>query len=145
MDSFECRHNENRFRDVIVALNDFLTTPTSGSVQQISVSEVVQSLINMRRSRAESFSSRLFGDPAWDIILDLYLSESRGKRVSVSSACIASETSPTTGLRYLRALESEKIIERVADPNDGRRIYVSLTGRGRSALEEVVANYRLQG
>jgi hypothetical protein len=40
--------------------------------------------------RARYFKRELFKDPAWDILLDLYVARADGRGISVSSACIAS-------------------------------------------------------
>ena len=54
----------------------------------------------LRRKRAALFGNPdLFGEPAWDILLDLYIAAGEGKPVSVSSACIGSAAPATTGLR----------------------------------------------
>ena len=68
----------------------------------------------------------MFGDPAWDILLDLYVAKARGKLISVSSSCIAAGTSNTTGLRWLRRLERSGAIVRRPDPTDARRSFLEL-------------------
>jgi DNA-binding MarR family transcriptional regulator len=68
----------------------------------------------------------MFGDPAWDILLDLYVARVRGKPISISSACIAAGTSSTTGLRWLRRLERSGAIVRKPDPADARRSFLEL-------------------
>lgn len=88
-----------------------------------------------RRRDAIIARSDLFGEPAWDILLDLYVAHGRGKRVSVSSACIGSAAPPTTGLRWLAILQEEGLITRDGDPRDHRRIIVSLTAEGRQRME----------
>ena len=53
-------------------------------------------------------NDELFGEPAWDILLDLYIANVENKPVSVSSACIGSAAPPTTGScgRQRRACDS---------------------------------------
>jgi hypothetical protein len=94
----------------------------------------------LRRQRAAIFgSSDLFGEPAWDILLDLYIAQAEGKPVSVSSACIGSASPPTTGLRWLAVLTEQGLIARTADEQDQRRILVHLTARGLAAMEQFLA------
>jgi hypothetical protein len=94
----------------------------------------------MRRQRAAIFgTSDLFGEPAWDILLDLYIAQAEGKPVSVSSACIGSASPPTTGLRWLAVLTERGLIARTADEQDHRRIMVHLTERGMAAMEQFLA------
>ncbi len=90
----------------------------------------------LRRKRGAIFSNPdLFGEPAWDILLDLFIAHAEGKNVSVSSACIGSAAPATTGLRWLGVLADEGLIERQPDPEDNRRVMVHLTPTGRAAME----------
>lgn len=89
----------------------------------------------LRRKRAAIFGcADIFGEPAWDILLDLYIAEAEGKDVSVSSACIGSAAPPTTGLRWLGVLADEGLVVRENDPGDHRRVLVKLTAAGRTAM-----------
>jgi DNA-binding MarR family transcriptional regulator len=83
-----------------------------------------------RRRRAQHFPHRLLGEPAWDILLDLYVAAVRGEPVSVSNACRAADAPASTALRWLQHLEDEGLVERRADPSDARRHFARLTKRG---------------
>lgn len=90
----------------------------------------------LRRRRAAIFgNAELFGEPAWDILLDLFIAQGEGKSVSVSSACIGSAAPATTGLRWLGVLADEGLIVRENDPEDQRRVLVRLTATGTAAME----------
>ena len=90
----------------------------------------------LRRKRAAIFgNAEIFGEPAWDIMLDLFVAEGEGKSVSVSSACIGSAAPATTGLRWLGVLAEEGLIVRENDPEDHRRVMVRLSPTGRAAME----------
>jgi DNA-binding MarR family transcriptional regulator len=91
-----------------------------------------------RRARDSFVSEPIFREPGWDILLDLYIMHARGKRVAISSACIASNVPATTALRYIAVLESEALIERASDGSDQRRIYIELTEAGRALVERCV-------
>jgi len=90
----------------------------------------------LRRKRAVIFGNPdLFGEPAWDIMLDLFIAHGDGKTVSVSSACIGSASPATTGLRWLGVLADEGLVARENDPEDHRRVMVKLTATGQAAME----------
>ena len=94
-----------------------------------------------RRRRATIFgNSELFGEPAWDILLDLYIAHAEKKPVSVSSACIGSAAPPTTGLRWLGVLAEHDLVMREHDPEDQRRVLVRLTERGLTAMDVFFAS-----
>lgn len=77
----------------------------------------------------------LLGEPAWDILLDLYIAQVESQEVSVSSACIGSASPPTTGLRWLGVLQQEGLIMRISDPSDQRRVLVKLSPVGIECME----------
>ncbi len=90
----------------------------------------------LRRRRTAIFGNPdLFGEPAWDILLDLYIAHAEDKSVSVSSACIASASPATTGLRWLGILAEEGLIVRENDAGDHRRVLVRLTPAGLAAMD----------
>lgn len=80
-----------------------------------------------RRRRVESFDEDLFGEPTWDILLDLFSSQVIGRQISISSACIAACVPQTTALRWLQVLIDRGLINRVPDPADGRRAWLRLS------------------
>lgn len=92
--------------------------------------------LHMRRSRERIFPPDLFADPAWDILLDLFICEQVSRKVSVSSACLAACVPPTTALRWIAKLEEMGLIERRADGSDGRRQLLNLSADARNYLFE---------
>ena len=103
--------------------------------------EYAREAYDIRRRRADIFgNAELFGEPAWDILLDLYIAYVEEKPVSVSSACIGSAAPPTTGLRWLGILSKNGFVLREHDPQDQRRVLVRLTERGLTAMDDYFAN-----
>jgi hypothetical protein len=100
-----------------------------------------ESLYQERRRRDATLggTNHLFGEPSWDILLDLFIAWGRARPVSVSSACIASSTPQSTALRYVGLLERVGFIRRSKDPRDGRRQYVELTDLGLSEMKAYLA------
>jgi DNA-binding MarR family transcriptional regulator len=103
-----------------------------------SLSARALALYRSRRARAASFNGHgnLFGEPAWDILLDLFIAREAGRRVSVSSACIAADVPPTTALRWLSVLEQRGLVKRRADPSDGRRIHIELSDTAHALMRQ---------
>lgn len=102
----------------------------------------IRMLIDLCAARQNHFPDGLFCDPAWDMLLDLAHARLSGKRVSVSSLCIASRVPATTALRRIGDLVAEGLATRVRDENDGRRVFVDLTDDGFSRMLAYVENIR---
>lgn len=103
--------------------------------------ELARQTYDDRRRRTKIFRSEdLFGEPAWDILLDLFIAAKERRRVSVTSACIGSAVPSTTALRWITILEKQGLLVREADPGDARRVYVKLSARGYAAMLEYFAS-----
>lgn len=91
---------------------------------------------SLRRRRDRHLPGDLFGEPTWDILLDLYVATREGRPVPTTSACIGANVPPTTALRWLRILEARGLVEREDDGRDGRRTFVRLSARGLAAMDD---------
>lgn len=101
--------------------------------------EIARTTYRDRRRRADIFADpALFGEPAWDILLDLFIAAKERKRLPVTSACIGAAVPATTALRWLTVLEEKGLIVRENDSNDARRVFVRLSTEG---YEKMVAYF----
>lgn len=112
----------------------------AGYSDQVLAEKAAQ-IYKTRRQRDRRVGLGFFGEPAWDVLLDLFIHHVQDKPVSVTSACLASASPPTTGLRWLGVLEQANFVARAPDPDDGRVTLVRLTDKGLQILREVVGNY----
>lgn len=94
----------------------------------------VRAMIRLRRQRDRLFPADLFADPAWDMMLDLMAARIERLKVAVSSLCIAAAVPPTTALRWIRTLTEFGIFVRVADPTDGRRVFIELSDAAATSI-----------
>jgi DNA-binding MarR family transcriptional regulator len=108
-----------------------------GSVDALEVernsdrlAEIAAREYRARRSRERYFDRTLFGEPAWDILIDLFIQQSSGKTVSVTSAAIASQVPVTTALRHLAMLQRAGLVERMRSAADARVKLLRLTKDG---------------
>ncbi len=88
--------------------------------------------------RQEVLGGRLSSGPAWNMLLDLFISSANSKRLSVSALCIGARTSSATALRYLSLLQEAGFVERTVDMTDARRSYVYLTDAGWSKMADLL-------
>ena len=115
----------------ILSIWDRLIAPQEGDdALKWHLPLLAERLINLRKLRNKHLDPSFFGEPAWDILLDLYVSQHSARDVSISSACLGAGAPNTTGLRWLAKLEQDGLIERRDDQFDRRRAYVRLSTEG---------------
>lgn len=96
-----------------------------------------------RRRDAAAGIGGLFGEPGWDILLDVYIAQKSRRAIQVSSVCIEAGVPSTTILRWLARLETEGLVYRTSDNVDGRRRYVRLTEAGEALMHRVLSELTL--
>ena len=94
----------------------------------------VRQMIANRQARSRFFDADLFGDPAWDMLLDLTAAHGEGAQVSVTSLCIAAGVPATTALRWLTQMVESGIFQRVPDPADRRRAFIAMSDKAIAAM-----------
>lgn len=104
--------------------------------------QVVRHLIANRQARTRFFDPALFGDPAWDMLLDLTAAHGEGAQVSVTSLCIAAGVPATTALRWLTQMVESGIFMRVPDPADRRRAFIALSDKAIAAMAGYFSSLR---
>lgn len=93
---------------------------------------------NMRRHREKIFGeTQLFGEPTWDILLDLFIAELKNVKMQTTSVCIGAQVPQTTALRWIALLEREDLVRRYRDKEDSRRVYIQLTERALRKMVQV--------
>lgn len=90
-----------------------------------------------RSIRKEYFGDDLFGEPGWDIPLDLYEADLSRTPMQVSGIGLEWRIPATTVVRWLKAFEARDLIERRPDPKDARSVLVSLSPIARTAMDSL--------
>ena len=104
----------------------------------------VRQVIRQRQARMRFFDGALFGDPAWDMLLDLTASRAEHQAVSVTSLCIASGVPATTALRWVKQMVDVGLFERTEDESDKRRAFIALSDKAADAMAQYFAEFRAQ-
>lgn len=110
--------------------------PAAGSETAL---EMARKLYRDRQRRSQHFGADLFGEPAWDMLLDLYIAACEKRQVSTTSACIGANVPVATGLRWLQVLETRGLVSRKADASDARRVWIALTPTARRDMSAYFA------
>jgi DNA-binding MarR family transcriptional regulator len=97
----------------------------------------LQAMVRFRRQRDAILGAELFGEPVWEMLLDLLIARLLGKRVAVSSLCIASQAPESTALRHIQRMIKAGLVDKVDDPSDGRRSLIMLSREGYRKLGQL--------
>ena len=103
---------------------------------------VAREMLAVRRSREALFGPELFGEPAWDMLLELYMAADAPQPFMISNLGVSASVPSTTALRWIGVLLERGLIERRPDQMDGRRVLVFLTDEGRSLMDQLLGASR---
>ncbi len=104
---------------------------------------MAQGILALRRLRDDLFGAEMFADPAWDMLLHLFVNGEQGNAMPVSCLCAASAVPQSTALRWIDTLANAGLIERRLDTKDGRRILVDLTPDAANLMRMLMRRTRL--
>lgn len=93
-----------------------------------------RAILAARRRRETLFGSIIFGEPAWDMLLILYLDASESRRTLGRLGQLAG-ISKSTVLRWIDYLDRQELVRREPHPTDKRATFVELTEKGRKAID----------
>ena len=91
---------------------------------------VAGSLHRDRLQRTRYFPPGLFGEPAWDILLDLFAALHGCELRSVKEVCLAANVPEATALRHIEGLIVQGLVTRRRDRTDNRRKFLTMTPEG---------------
>lgn len=112
-----------------------LSDPLSPEAGQ-SLRAVAERLYTERRKREEYFPPALFGEPAWDLLLALFIAHDDGRHVSLTEAYDAARIDPREGPPVVEKLIAAGLVAR--SHNRGNAIV--LTDRGMDRLNDYLAD-----
>ncbi|HKC03979.1 MAG TPA: hypothetical protein VKC17_11845 [Sphingomicrobium sp.] len=88
-----------------------------------------------RDLRQECFDRNIFGEPAWEMLLALYVIDGEQRRLSTRQVARLASLSLTTTLRWLDYLQEQDLVLRQPNPFDHRVVYTELSDKGRAAMD----------
>lgn len=100
--------------------------------------EYARRVLRVRQQRNAILGADSFRDPAWDMLLDLYVQDASNTGTMISALCIASGVPQTTALRHIYRLEQSGMVHTTDHPTDQRRTMVSLSDNARPRIERLL-------
>ena len=104
------------------------------------LAELARLLYAQRRVRDRFFQGELFEDPAWDMLLDLYVAQHDNREVTITAASRAAQVPLTTGMRWIARLEEGGLIARGSSPVNRKLTLLTLTSDGLKRMTDLL-NY----
>ena len=96
--------------------------------------ELAKQLLAQRMARFDHFPAELFHEPAWDMLLALFVAHEERRTMNVKTLVASAHARVTTSQRWIDHLHKLKLIDRVIDPVDRRRMEISLSDSGLTAV-----------
>ena len=108
----------------------------SGANDRRSLAAKARLVLSSRLAREQYFHRELFGEPAWEILLALYVIEDAGARFTISKLAECINSPLSTVVRWVKTLEEQSLVSRVQHPTDRRIVFVGLLESGSTALDD---------
>lgn len=113
----------------------------SGASTLTLTEDHIQSVLLVRRARADLLGADIFSDPAWDILLELYGARLGERSVSSVDLARAIGTPVSTTIRWIASLNSHGLTEFVPEPTESSRLSVRLTQTGAARMEQLASKW----
>ena len=90
--------------------------------------------------RDRAFPEVAFDQPAWSIMLDLYIAHHEGTVVNMFGASVASRVPQSTAHRWLERLEEVGLVGRRTSSHNGRDVLVALSPDALARMDALLAS-----
>lgn len=102
--------------------------------------DFARQILTGRKERDRYFDPILFSNPAWDILLTLYVADAEGRSVTVLDSCTASIVPQSVALRWLGYLKQEEMVIEIPDPARPRRTLICLSNQARLTISSYLGS-----
>ena len=97
---------------------------------------VTVAVLKLRRLRKAVLSPDLFGEPAWDLLLELFVADAQGVRLTGREVGRRCDIKPQVLSRWLIVLSAEDLI--VGDGRGELDDEITLSASGMASLESII-------
>ena len=96
-------------------------------------------MLALRKLRGEYLYRAMFGEPAYDMLLGLYIAESDERPITAARLANIAGVAQSSAARWIEYLVAKDLIERERHPAHKRASILKLSPRGREALDSLFA------
>jgi len=104
------------------------------------VANLADFMLAFRRSRTKELPRSLFGEPSWDFLLELFVADARGVRITGRQISERHQISPRVASRWLMHLSAEGLIN-----GDGSGDLDDELTLSRAAIEKIERLFQTAG
>jgi len=105
--------------------------------------EEIASILRLRRARQKLLGADLFGDVAWDLLLELFAAHLAGRKIRLSE--IDAGAPRSTLARWAAVLEERGVISCRLDHLGCEDLQLELTREGAAKMDELFRTLHRQG
>ncbi len=139
-DASRLEEDLTRLETIVVGLKGRLAQaevlPLTSGEEEGTFAGYAQAMLKSRNQLHKFLPARYFTDPAFDMLLDLFVATETRQTRSFKVTALASRVPPATAARYVEMMVKDGMILREADQQDGRRTLLSLSESAMTALCE---------
>jgi DNA-binding MarR family transcriptional regulator len=129
-----------KLADIEDRLAQMPEVPPSQGISDQKLATIATSIYRARRRRLKYFDPSLLGEPAWDMLLDLFIGTALGRRINLTSLWGAAEVPHATARRHFALLEEKGLVKRNRDRIDRRVVYVEMTPLGYKQMRRYIVD-----
>jgi hypothetical protein len=101
---------------------------------------IASSIYQSRRMRSDYFNGSLLIDPAWDMLLDLFILKIRGRRVSAAGLCLATNIPESTARRWIDVLVKEGLLCREPSNKEEAAAIIEISPQGFEQMRRFIVD-----
>lgn len=132
--------SDSRFSDS--GLNHFDGDPEASvneNFPRARLHKMALTLLTLRKRRSDFLYRAMFGEPAYDMLLGLYVAESDERPITAARLAHIAGVAQSSAARWIEYLVAKGLIQRERHPAHKRASILNLSPRGREALEGLFA------
>lgn len=122
-----------RIRDELAFVESLVRSEADARITAADIGRIIRSA---REGIGQFFDAELFADPAFDMLLFVFLEEEAGRPVETSACYRASGVPRTTAVRWINMMVSNGMFESAPHPTDRRLALLSLSEDTRASVRQ---------
>lgn len=100
--------------------------------------DLCEALLVKRQLLTRHATHRMFVDPAWDMLVDLYIARARQVQISSTSLAYGANVPLSTATRLVQEMERHQLVTKVLDAQDRRRTFLQISDAGAALIDMIL-------